>query len=188
MALTNYVKFLRGTTSAYQAKVDNAQIDEDALYFVYQSKDSDCGQLYLGSKLLSGAKGEIANSSIGDFKDVILEAVGDKQIITYDEEAGVWVNSSIAEIIGLMVGASATIKGASGLVPAPKAGEQNKFLRGDGTWAAISAESAPSSSIGDVSQLIDTRSEEEKEADNNENITVVQAINNLYHMLEWGEI
>lgn len=30
--------------------------------------------------------------------------------------------------------ASATAKGASGLVPAPEKGAQNKFLRGDGTW------------------------------------------------------
>ena len=30
--------------------------------------------------------------------------------------------------------ASATINGGSGLVPAPVKGEQNKFLRGDGTW------------------------------------------------------
>lgn len=34
-----------------------------------------------------------------------------------------------------MTGATAETDGASGLVPAPKAGEQNKFLRGDGTWA-----------------------------------------------------
>lgn len=34
-----------------------------------------------------------------------------------------------------MQGASSTKAGAAGLVPAPKVGEQNKFLRGDGTWA-----------------------------------------------------
>lgn len=34
-----------------------------------------------------------------------------------------------------MVGASATSNGIAGLVPVPKAGEQNLFLRGDATWA-----------------------------------------------------
>ena len=34
-------------------------------------------------------------------------------------------------------GATATEAGESGLVPAPAAGDQAKFLRGDGTWAEV---------------------------------------------------
>lgn len=34
-----------------------------------------------------------------------------------------------------MTGATTTTDGSHGLVPAPLAGDQNKFLRGDGTWA-----------------------------------------------------
>lgn len=34
----------------------------------------------------------------------------------------------------VMAGATANVAGHSGLVPAPAAGNQNKFLRGDGTW------------------------------------------------------
>lgn len=34
-----------------------------------------------------------------------------------------------------MTGASASAAGAKGLVPAPAQGDENKFLRGDGTWA-----------------------------------------------------
>lgn len=36
-----------------------------------------------------------------------------------------------------MVGASAAAAGESGLVPAPQAGDQDKFLRGDKTWVTI---------------------------------------------------
>ena len=36
-----------------------------------------------------------------------------------------------------MKGATADTMGSSGLVPAPGAGEQNYFLRGDGTWSSI---------------------------------------------------
>ena len=37
--------------------------------------------------------------------------------------------------VAVMKGATASVAGASGLVPAPAKGNQNKFLRGDGTWA-----------------------------------------------------
>lgn len=36
---------------------------------------------------------------------------------------------------GAMVGANISTAGAAGLVPAPAAGKQTNFLRGDGTWA-----------------------------------------------------
>lgn len=36
-----------------------------------------------------------------------------------------------------MVGATETDNGISGLVPVPEAGDQLKFLAGDGTWKAI---------------------------------------------------
>ena len=37
--------------------------------------------------------------------------------------------------LGDMTGATANADGAAGLVPAPEAGENEMFLRGDGTWA-----------------------------------------------------
>ena len=40
--------------------------------------------------------------------------------------------------LGDFTGASATQAGDTGLVPAPSAGDQSKFLRGDGTWATVS--------------------------------------------------
>lgn len=40
--------------------------------------------------------------------------------------------------LGDFTGASATQAGDVGLVPAPSAGDQSKFLRGDGTWATVS--------------------------------------------------
>lgn len=39
----------------------------------------------------------------------------------------------------VMTGASAGIAGVSGLVPQPSAGDEGKFLRGDGTWQTISS-------------------------------------------------
>ena len=50
-----------------------------------------------------------------------------------------------------MTGASASAAGKSGLVPAPAAGTQGKYLRGDGTWAEIpAAEAATEADIDDI--------------------------------------
>lgn len=38
-------------------------------------------------------------------------------------------------------GATSSANGAAGRVPAPAAGDQNKYLKGDGTWKALSADS-----------------------------------------------
>ena len=37
-------------------------------------------------------------------------------------------------------GATSITGGASGLVPAPSIGDEDKFLRGDGTWATVSSD------------------------------------------------
>lgn len=37
-----------------------------------------------------------------------------------------------------MIGATSTDDGVAGIVPKPLAGDQNKFLRGDATWAEVS--------------------------------------------------
>ena len=37
-----------------------------------------------------------------------------------------------------MVGATSADDGVAGIVPKPRAGDQNKFLRGDATWAEVS--------------------------------------------------
>ena len=41
-----------------------------------------------------------------------------------------------------MGAATASAAGSAGLVPAPRAGDQDKFLKGDGTWTDVSASSA----------------------------------------------
>lgn len=126
--MANYVKFFRGTPKAYANTVKNS----DTLYFVSES-DSNVGSLYLGSKLISG---EI--NSLTELEDILLsEQLSDGSILVYDESQSSWVNKTIVEAIGLMTPATEEAAGGYGLVPAPGAGEQNYFLRGDGTWAPI---------------------------------------------------
>jgi len=50
---------------------------------------------------------------------------------------------AIKAMISVMEGATATEDGTSGLVPQPLAGDQDKFLKGDGTWGTVEAEDVP---------------------------------------------
>lgn len=48
------------------------------------------------------------------------------------------MNGRSRELIRVFGKASASVKGAPGLVPAPAAGDESKFLKGDGTWSTAS--------------------------------------------------
>ena len=143
--MANYVKFLRGTPQAYANLAPN--YNSDTLYFICEP-DSDDGVLYLGSKLISG--GEINDFSIGDLKDIIVDNVGDKQILVYDDGVGAWVNINYEELIENFVGATDKSSGLAGLVPAPAQGETNLFLRSDGTWAEINVSASGDNTIFSV--------------------------------------
>lgn len=49
---------------------------------------------------------------------------------TYDP-----ANNRLIPVISDMIGAQGSIAGISGLVPQPLAGDNNKFLKGDGSWS-----------------------------------------------------
>lgn len=142
MALENYVKFLRGTPSQYENLTNK---DKDTLYFISE-KNSESGILYLGNKIIAGA-GQPETITLNSLKDVIISETGieNNSLLIYDEELKNWVNKPIDEIlytfIEIMKGATPEANGFAGLVPAPKAGEQEYFLRGDGTWSEVYVES-----------------------------------------------
>ena len=144
----HYVKFFRGSLSAWERLLLTPQrIDNDTLYFVYESAEhSDEGKLYLGQKLISGV-GEGSGSSninINDIGDIYIDdsTIADKQLLVYNDTTERWENADLADIINTAVsvfsGASALSDGSAGLVPAPSRGDQDKFLRGNGAWATIS--------------------------------------------------
>lgn len=133
MALVNtgaYVKFIKSTMAAFNAL---ASKNSDTLYFV--SDNDISGRLYLGAKLIGGADG--GASSLTELADIAIDQLGDNQVLVYNGEEGKWENASIYTAIGVMAGATASTAGKSGLVPVPVAGDNNKFLRGDGTWSQV---------------------------------------------------
>lgn len=134
--MKNYVKFLRGTPKAWiklQVK------DPDTLYFISET-DEDEGLLYLGDKLIAG--GGNKTISLRDLQDVIIKDLEVNSLLVYDN--GAWSNKTITEIfkdeLSDFSGATEDTNGAAGLVPIPAAGQQNHFLRGDGSWSLIEAQ------------------------------------------------
>ena len=128
----NYVKFLRGTFEAYKAAVKNP----DTLYFVYGT-DEKYGKLYLGEReIVSRVIDADLITTLANLKDVDVSGVINGQVLGWDQGTGKWIPMSLPEAqeISVMTGGTEEVDGAAGLVPAPKAGDQNKFLRGDGYW------------------------------------------------------
>ena len=137
----NYVKFMRGTQALYNSL---ATKDQDTLYFVYDAVSDDHGKLYLGNKLISGSSSNPSGGiSLSDIGDILFDNnLADGDFLVYDEAENKWVNKPLAQALNvpIMTGATENASGTSGLVPVPAAGDQLKFLRGDGTWATVTAE------------------------------------------------
>ena len=137
--MANYVKFLRGTVTAYN---NLANKDKDTLYFVTEDKDSTTGKLYLGSVELSGSINESGITGyLSKLKDVDTSGAVQNNILGFNGTKWVSMDVNALVQVSVMGGANADIAGTAGLVPAPAAGEEDYFLRGDGSWAPITKHS-----------------------------------------------
>lgn len=140
--LGGYVKFLRGTPTQWAA-LSTAEKDTDTLYFISDAEGTT-GKLYLGPKLISGGDTTTA-TTVKDLQDVLLsEDIAADSLLVYDKEKDKWVDKATSEVLAsvvkVMKGATASADGEAGLVPVPTQGQQDLFLRGDGTWADPTAE------------------------------------------------
>lgn len=137
--MANYVKFLRGTVTAYN---NLANKDKDTLYFITENKDSTTGKLYLGSVELSGSINESGIIGyLNELKDVDTAGAVQNNILGFNGTEWVPMDVNALVQVSVMGGANADVAGTAGLVPAPAAGEENYFLRGDGLWAPITKHS-----------------------------------------------
>ena len=98
MALLNYVKFLRGTQTAY----DNLhQKDDNTLYFIYNANDSSVGSLYLGSRLISANVGGSSSISIDDLSDTLITEAQTGDFLILNSE-GKWINASVDQVVEMI--------------------------------------------------------------------------------------
>lgn len=135
-SIANYVKFLRGTPTAYN---NLAVKDADTLYFISE-EDATTGKLYLGSVLIAGSLNESnVVGYLSKLQDVNTSGTVQNNVLGYDESEKKWVPMDVNSLVNISVMTGATINadGSSGLVPAPTKDDINKFLRGDGTWTLI---------------------------------------------------
>lgn len=95
---TSYVKFVRGTVTAWNQLRAASQVYDDTLYFIYESADATTGNLYLGTKLIGGTSSGGANS-LADLTDVIVSEISNKDILIYNGVS--WINGTIEDVINL---------------------------------------------------------------------------------------
>lgn len=114
-----YDIFLKRGTEANYKQI--ASKSSDVIYFC-----TDTGNIYLGGKLYTGKVSF----------DTDLPFTGEYGILyVTGKNVYTWNGTDFVAGVPTMVGASSSDVGYEGLVPAPVAGDQAKFLRGDGIWA-----------------------------------------------------
>ena len=100
------------------------------------------------------------------------------------------VGNYINTTYDIMTKATASTAGSAGLVPAPVAGDQDKFLRGDGTWTAVST-SGTSSNIS-ISQNSGTGTDTYPIVFGNNSPSTTQSslqyTSSIYTTPSWGRI
>ena len=108
-------------------------LDTEIMYLVINKNeiDNDLGWLPFGSATSYTAVHDVANQQIDTtyIKNITLK----DSILTYSKGDG----TRIVVPFEVMQGSNTKTDGRAGIVPAPTKGSQEKFMRGDGTWAKI---------------------------------------------------
>lgn len=137
--MNNYVKFVRGTPQQYRALIHK---NADTLYFICE-EDEATAELYLGTKLIADSDASFGGTNfLSQLNDVFInEGLSHSQLLIYDAVSQNWVNKSMEEALSVFIGATDMSRGKAGLVPVPKVGQKDFYLKGDGTWSQISSDS-----------------------------------------------
>ena len=137
MTPTSYVAFVKATEALW-SKMESSQRLDNVLYFVVDGPDDSIGKLYLGNTLIADGNG-ITDVRVDNLLDVDIDAINGGDVLMYNMSTSKWENVSLASQIGNLIKiftpASEEKNGTVGLVPAPQAGDQDLYLRGDGSWA-----------------------------------------------------
>lgn len=94
-----FVKFSRGLLSSYN---NLSHKDPDTLYLVYESNNSETGQLYLGNKLISSVG--MSSVKLSDLTDINIDNdnLEDGMLLQYNQSTGggVWKAVQMSDVIG----------------------------------------------------------------------------------------
>lgn len=96
----NFVKFQRGPQNIYDSLVAKKKIDENTLYFIYNSNaPEDGGLLYLGYTLIGGTGSNLSSISLSDLTDVSTNEAGNGSVLWYNEQLSKWEPATPAQIV-----------------------------------------------------------------------------------------
>lgn len=97
--VVNYVKFMRGSSSGFQNLLSAGEVEEDTLYFIFDTDDA-IADLYLGTRKISGdgnnSSSNITSLILSDLKDIDIKDVKNDDLLIYNN--GVWTNESAGTI------------------------------------------------------------------------------------------
>lgn len=137
MTPNSYVAFVKATEALWN-KMEASQRLNNVLYFVVDGPDDSIGKLYLGNTLIADGNG-VTDVSVENLLDVSISNINGGDVLMYNMSSSKWENvnlaSEIGDLITIFSPASAERNGTVGLVPAPNAGQQDLYLKGDGSWA-----------------------------------------------------
>ena len=90
--MPKFVKFQRGSQTAYNNLKTNNRIEDDALYFIYDKNNpSNGGNLYLGETLIGGTGSGSGIDRLSNLIDVDTTGVAEGALLHYDTTAQKWV-------------------------------------------------------------------------------------------------
>lgn len=99
--MAEYVKFQRGSRQAYQLLLEHNRLNENTLYFIYPDDNKLVGELYMGSRLISGGDITIASANLDDLADVIINETGTNSFLVRNSNKK-WESKSLSDIITLI--------------------------------------------------------------------------------------
>ena len=90
--MPKFVKFQRGSQTAYNNLKNNSRLEEDALYFIYDKNNpSNGGNLYLGEILIGGTGSGSGIDRLSNLIDVDTTGVAQGALLHYDTTTQKWV-------------------------------------------------------------------------------------------------
>lgn len=96
----NYVKFQRGSQSAYDALKTAGKLDDNTLYFIYPEDNQSVGALYMGQRIISGGDITIASATLDDLADVIVSNAQTNSFLV--KEGNNWVAKGLTDVVDLI--------------------------------------------------------------------------------------
>lgn len=99
--MAEYVRFQRGSRLAYQTLLDANRIDDNTLYFIYPEDNKTVGELYLGTRIISGGDVTIASANLDDLADVIINETGTNSFLIRNAN-NKWESTSLDDVMALI--------------------------------------------------------------------------------------